>query len=521
MNRRHFLATSAVATAAFFTRPLPSADSLDRLANVLSFSIPEAEAHARRQRPRRSVEQRIDDAYDATRRNRGEADLETQISYFIGNLRGYGVIPASERTSFYVYDLEKRFSAADINIDVPHMAASLIKVYVMAAAYAKFERENIANGRKQEVLQDIRAMIQQSDNAATNRVIRFVGGVRAAQRSIDGMHLFRQTRIVEEIPQGGRTYRNMTSAHDLSIFMNQLHQEHLVSPAASREMLGILDGYHTSRVERVLLPLQSVDDLAGKTGTVYGMNGETTIVSYANKADQSRPFVFTAMFEDRSLPHSGHHDGSWARRRSEMIRKVAQLTVAYYQSEKVERYRDLDQQQARVRAMQSFYRQRQDFVQHARQRGREYLHTIREAAREQNLDWHDLYAVLFVESGFQTDAVSPTGPVGIAQLTVDAARDAGLRVDDAVDERRDARKAIDAAARILHGHIDYFRERYNANPELARDNAIAAYQLGRTGVSNLLDGEKESSYWHLDTNSPENREYVPRVHATKSVVFRH
>ena len=464
----------------------------------------------------------INEAYNDTLAAKSNDTLETQVLYLYDYLQRRDVITATEHLSFYVYDIAKSHVVADINIDTQRMAASLIKPFVMAAAYDKRNQGQISSSQWKRMQKDLTAMIQLSDNPATNRVIDSVGGVRAVQQYIDRTKLFSKTKIVEKIPVDERTYKNRTSAHDLNILLNQIYRRRLVSAATSAEMLGILRGYHNSRIDEVALPHPGVKGLAGKTGFVYGLNGESTIIIYENKAGQERPFIFTALLEDRAKPYSRRTPAqaeAWGKTQSEIIRKIFELTISYYQSEMVDQYRNRSQRVERVAAMIHSYQERPDFITRATKRGKEYMGIIKEAARENNLEWEGLYSQLFVESAFQPRARSSTGPRGIAQFTAAAAKDMGLKVGKGVDERLHPRKAIFAAARLLRGHQDYFLEKYNNNPYVARDNAIAAYQLGRLGIIRGLDQERETSYWQLRDNTTENKEYVSRVLAVRKILF--
>jgi len=512
-TKRAFLRTAGLAlVGTMLPVPKPLEHLVERALGINLGS--EAEA---RQRSRPSASTIIRRGFQETRETQGMADLETQINHFIGYLRDHGVMPASEQTSFYVYDINKDYVAASINIDEPRMAASLIKPFVMAAAYDKVARGGGA--MPSAVRRNIRRMIQHSSNEATNRVIEFVGGVSAVQAYLDRTALFSATRIVETIPSGGRTYRNMTSAHDLNIFLNQLHHGTLVSGTASTAMLDILDGYHTSRIDERILPLRGVRNLAGKTGTVYGMNGEAAIVTYMNKAGQQRPFIFTAIFEDRTMSTSHHRDMSWAPRRSEIMRRVAELTVGYYGQDLVDHHRGSAERESRIAEQVRFYQGRGEFMASARARGQQYEPIVRQAARAQGISYEDLYSLLLVESGFQADVESPTGPVGIAQLTADTAQETGLRVTQHQDDRQDPSRAIHAAARRLRIYRDLFQERYTSSQSIARWDAIAAYQRGRAGMIRDLDAASEVSYWHLRDAPDETRAYVPRVLAVRQLVF--
>ncbi|MDQ7038723.1 MAG: transglycosylase SLT domain-containing protein [Aquificota bacterium] len=61
-----------------------------------------------------------------------------------------------------------------------------------------------------------------------------------------------------------------------------------------------------------------------------------------------------------------------------------------------------------------------------------------------------------VESGYNPEAVSPKGAVGLWQLMPETARRFGLRVDDEVDERFDPLKSTLAALRYIRYLLDRF-----------------------------------------------------------------
>lgn len=100
-------------------------------------------------------------------------------------------------------------------------------------------------------------------------------------------------------------------------------------------------------------------------------------------------------------------------------------------------------------------------------------HLLREAAREHGLDYELLQALIATESGFDADAVSPKGAVGLMQVMPATARGYGL-----ADARRwpvarqliDARTNIQVGSRHLRRLLDKFPERL--------DLALAAYNAG-------------------------------------------
>ncbi|MBX9872146.1 MAG: lytic transglycosylase domain-containing protein [Burkholderiaceae bacterium] len=104
-------------------------------------------------------------------------------------------------------------------------------------------------------------------------------------------------------------------------------------------------------------------------------------------------------------------------------------------------------------------------------------HLLREAAREHGIDYALLQALIATESGFEADAVSPKGAVGLMQLMPATARGYGL-----VDQKRRpvARQLTDARTNIRIGslHLARLLKKFPEQPELA----LAAYNAGLGAV---------------------------------------
>ena len=79
--------------------------------------------------------------------------------------------------------------------------------------------------------------------------------------------------------------------------------------------------------------------------------------------------------------------------------------------------------------------------------------------------------LFWYESRFKADAKSPTGPVGLGQLTKATARAKGLRIDDTVDERLDPLKNISASLDAFKDELDAADGKY--------DVAALGYNQGR------------------------------------------
>jgi beta-lactamase class A len=466
--------------------------------------------------PNRSqtIDSLIKQSLDETYVQDGNKDLEDKIESFVGKLRAKKVLKRDDETSIYVYDIKKNYVPCSINIDNQRMAASLIKPYVMAAAFDKLER---TRGRFSGSLKrNIELMIKRSDNHATNRVIKYVGGVDAVQSYINRTGLFSQTKVVETIPGGGRTYKNKTSAHDLNILLNQIYRGNLVSKEASFKMLEILDGY-SGRIEKVYGRRANIAGFAGKTGFVYGLNGESTIVDYKFKNEQIRPIIFTAMVENKKGPDlSLKRDPLWGETRSKVIRGIFDIVAEHYRSELSERYRNRQGRLDRIASKVAHFESNKDVLV---KRGKQYEPIIRKAAKKHGLEYEDLYSLIAAESSFRSTARSPTGPLGIMQFTRAAARDRGLRINRFVDDRLNPSKAIDAGAKHLAKWYDNFKDNVNNNRYIARDNAIAAYNSGLRGLKDLLKKEEEISFWHVKGNTQENKDYVAKILAARKVFF--
>ena len=108
---------------------------------------------------------------------------------------------------------------------------------------------------------------------------------------------------------------------------------------------------------------------------------------------------------------------------------------------------------------------------------RQVKHHLREASREQGIDMELLQALIATESGFDVDAVSPKGAVGLMQIMPATAERYGVRGDVKTPV---ARKLTDPRTNIRTGSR-YLRDlirRFSGRLELA----LAAYNAGEGAV---------------------------------------
>jgi soluble lytic murein transglycosylase-like protein len=130
--------------------------------------------------------------------------------------------------------------------------------------------------------------------------------------------------------------------------------------------------------------------------------------------------------------------------------------------------------------------------------------------------------IAWVESGFDPNAQSGAGALGLWQMTTSTAQSLGLTVNGGVDERLEPDKQTKAAAKYLARLLSEFGE----------DSfmlALASYNRGENGVRRALSHvarepggfrKDKRDFWHLyrlKLLPDETREYVPRVLAAAIV----
>jgi len=127
----------------------------------------------------------------------------------------------------------------------------------------------------------------------------------------------------------------------------------------------------------------------------------------------------------------------------------------------------------------------------------------------------DFAYVPLVESALSASQNSAAGAAGPWQFTPGTARAFGLRVDSAVDERKDLRKSTRAACGFLRQLLLDFGT--GSSVMLA----LAAYNLGpakvkQAVIKSVKDPIKQRNFWYLyraRALPAETREYVPKVFA--------
>ncbi|MCG9130826.1 serine hydrolase [Candidatus Poribacteria bacterium] len=256
-----------------------------------------------------------------------DSPLEADFERYIKSRRSRRVLATTDRTSFVVYDISKDKKLVSINEDRQMMAASLIKNFVMLAYFheVKYGRQRHTDVNKGK----LRAMIQWSSNAETNYFIRLLGGPAKVNRILKSNYpYFKQTRIVERIPYGGRTYKNMTSARDLSTFFLKLWQGKLPHSDKMKWYFKLKNGDYIFK--QTYIPASVA--VYNKTGTVYGLVGDGGVLVFPDPKGRSRPYIFIGMIEDRTKTNTRNRWQSfftWKNRRSYILRRLSEQAYKY------------------------------------------------------------------------------------------------------------------------------------------------------------------------------------------------
>lgn len=119
----------------------------------------------------------------------------------------------------------------------------------------------------------------------------------------------------------------------------------------------------------------------------------------------------------------------------------------------------------------------------------------------------DFKYVPLVESGLK-QGVSSKGATGYWQFMPNTARELGLVINDAVDERKDLAKSTEAAARYIKCLYRQFG---------SWTLAAAAYNVGEGSLRRSMRTQKQDNYYLLSLNS-ETAAYVYRIVSMKEII---
>jgi beta-lactamase class A len=246
-------------------------------------------------------------------------DLEIAVEAYIDELRQAGKIASDERTGWSVYDFTTGRKLVTINEDVQFQAASLVKPFIAAAFFQKVKQGELVYGPKSR--RHMRRMIQHSNNASTNWVIRQVGGPQVVQRILKQHYpgIFQETLLVEYIPSNGQTYRNMASVHDYSRFLYAIWNKEI---AGAQEIKRLMALPGSDRLYTGVPEVPKGTRVYNKTGSTARVCGDMGILSVNGSDGKRYPYILIGIIEKQ---RSAENYTTWIRSRSEIIRNVSAI----------------------------------------------------------------------------------------------------------------------------------------------------------------------------------------------------
>ncbi|MBT89428.1 MAG: hypothetical protein CMN79_02935 [Spirochaetales bacterium] len=118
--------------------------------------------------------------------------------------------------------------------------------------------------------------------------------------------------------------------------------------------------------------------------------------------------------------------------------------------------------------------------------------------------------VSMIESGFNYNARSRAGAVGLWQFIPSTAKIFGLRIDEWVDERRDPYRATVAAAE----YFTSLKKKFGS-----WELVLAGYNSGDLTVKAAIEKYNSKDFWYLSRHTfpKQTREYVPQILAVITI----
>jgi len=203
--------------------------------------------------------------------------VERQLAYLVGSKSGEYGIAALDLTND---------RSVSINGDQPFPMASTVKLAV-AAAYLT----QVDHGRRslddrigsRTAAQLIEVMLTRSDNAATDVLIRNLGGAGHVQQwlNLNGLHGIRIDRTIAQLLSAKRDLfdrRDSSSPLSMIAFLRQLDKGNMLRPDSRAYLLSAMSRCITGR-NRMKALLPAGTRVEHKTGTLNGLTGDVGFIT--------------------------------------------------------------------------------------------------------------------------------------------------------------------------------------------------------------------------------------------------
>ena len=232
--------------------------------------------------------------------------IDDAIRFEIDMSRIEGLLQKEDSIGIVVEDLEKSKKLVAINDDVPMQAASMIKPFVALAYMHELSHSRFDYSRDSRTME---LMIGESDNPATNKLMRKLGGPRQVEKILrkNFPDIFYDIKIVEYIPPNERTYKNKASAGDYERFLESLWNDTLPYNDELKRLMSL------QKNTRLLMYPEV--QIYHKTGTTYMLCGDMGIVL------AQKPYILVCMVQNNTRMN---HE--WVVKKKYLIRRLGQIT---------------------------------------------------------------------------------------------------------------------------------------------------------------------------------------------------
>jgi len=256
-----------------------------------------------------------------------DGQVWSRIDAYVKSLRAKGGLRSDERTAWIVYDFTAGREVANINGSTMLQAASMIKPYLALAFFHEVEAGRLSYSATAK--RHMELMIQKSNNESTNWVMRQTGGPAPTEAILKRNYpaLSQQIRIVEYIPEGGKTYRNQGSASDYGRFLHELWYRRLPQ---SDEMLRVMGLPGNDRLYTKVKSVPTGTQVYNKTGSTAMCCGDMGILVAKGRDGKSYPYAVIGIIESGRRNNSNY--SAWISSRADVIRGVS--NVVYLEMKK-------------------------------------------------------------------------------------------------------------------------------------------------------------------------------------------
>ena len=248
--------------------------------------------------------------------------LEQQLESLTANYHKSGKLALDETAAWYIYDLNAEQEIVNIHKEQPLQCASMMKPFLALAYFHKLGKRKYNS----EARGKLELMIQKSNNNAANWFIEQVGGAEKVNELLHFHYgsLFVQTKFIEKIPPGGRTYKNKASAADYGRFLRALWNNKL---PYSHEIKRAMALPKRNRLYYGAAKVPSETLVYDKTGSTNMLCGDMGILVGQGNDGKRYPYVLVGIIEkDRHA--TGY--SPWIHARGALIREVSNTTYEYF-----------------------------------------------------------------------------------------------------------------------------------------------------------------------------------------------